>query len=92
MEFAAEDIVVQHPVPRETWPWAGEFQGKQKLSEFIAQGDKVVLNVFERGRSKVGGPFFDNDYVYIYTVRDGKITALRIFEDTTPIHAALGPV
>jgi len=100
--------VVHHPVPRETWPWAGKFQGKRKLSkfiagvkgfiafeefeprEFIAPGDKVVVNVFERARSKAGGPVFDNDYVHIYTVRDGKITALKIFEDTTPIHAASG--
>jgi hypothetical protein len=41
--------------------------------EFIAQGDKVVVNVFERPRVKATGKVFDNDYVHIYTVREGLI-------------------
>ena len=57
--------------------------------EFIAQRDKVVVNVFERARHKATGRAVDNDYVHIYTMRDGKITALRIFEDTAPLLAGM---
>ena len=57
--------------------------------EFIAQRDKVVVNVFERARYKATGRAVDNDYVHIYTMRDGKITALRIFEDTAPLLAGM---
>jgi ketosteroid isomerase-like protein len=59
--------------------------------EFIAQGDKVVVNVFERPRVKATGKVFDNDYVHIYTVRDGLIAEVKIFEDTAMVQAALRP-
>ena len=57
--------------------------------EFIAQGDKVVVLVSERARSKATGIAVDNSYAHVYTVKDGTITRLLIFEDTAPIIAAL---
>ena len=39
--------------------------------EFIAQGDKVVVNASERPRVKATGKVFDSNYVHLYTVRDG---------------------
>jgi ketosteroid isomerase-like protein len=57
--------------------------------EFIAQGDKVVVLVSERARSKATGIAVDNSYAHVYTVKDGTITQLLIFEDTAPIIAAL---
>jgi ketosteroid isomerase-like protein len=57
--------------------------------ECIAQGDTVVVLVFERVRSKATGRVVDNDYVHVYTVRDGKIIRFCVYEDTAPVIAAL---
>ena len=57
--------------------------------EFIAQGNKVVVLVFERVRSKATGRVVDNDYVHVYTVRDGKIIQFCVYEDTAPVIAAI---
>jgi len=57
--------------------------------EFIAQGNKVVVLVFERVRSKATGRVVDNDYVHVYTVRDGKIVQFYVYEDTAPVIAAI---
>ena len=57
--------------------------------EFIAQGDKVVALVFERFRIKATGRVVDNDYVHVYTLQEGKIVQLCIYEDTAPIIAAM---
>jgi len=105
----ADDVAIQHPMPKEIWPWCGRSSGKKALAdflsemsrvlsfevfearEFITQGDKVVVNLFERRRVKATGKAFDNDYVHIYTVRDGLITEVKIFEDTAIVQAALRP-
>jgi ketosteroid isomerase-like protein len=57
--------------------------------EFIAQGNKVVVLVFECVRSKATGRVVDNDYVHVYTVRDGKIIQFCVYEDTAPVIAAI---
>jgi uncharacterized protein len=62
-----------------------------ELREFIAQGEKVVVNVFERIRSKATGRAFDNDYIHLYTVGDGNIRVMRVFEDTARILAIMLP-
>jgi len=105
----SEDVAIQHPMPKEIWPWCGKSSGKKALvyflsemtrvlnfevfeaREFIAQGDKVVVNLFERPRVKATGKAFDNDYVHIYTIRDGLIREVKIFEDTAMVQAALHP-
>lgn len=107
VNYFADDIAIQHPMPKAIWPWCGKSSGKKALAyfvsemarvlsfevlearEFIAQGDKVVLNVFERPRVKATGKAFDNDCVHIFTVRDGLIREWKIFEDTAMIQAAL---
>ena len=57
--------------------------------EFIAQGNKVVLLLFERFRIKETDLAVDNEYVMVFTVSDGKIVQLRVYEDTAPIIAAI---
>lgn len=37
------------------------------------------------------GKLFDNDYVHLYTVRDGLIAEVKIFKDTAIVQAALRP-
>jgi uncharacterized protein len=57
--------------------------------EFIAQGDFVAVVLFERGRVRATGVTFDNLYVIVFKFAQGKVTQIRIFEDTAPIIAAL---
>jgi ketosteroid isomerase-like protein len=57
--------------------------------EFIAQGNKVVVLVFERFRIKATGRSVDNEYVHVVTLRGGKVVQFCIYEDTAPIIAAI---
>ena len=57
--------------------------------EFIAQDDFVAVVLFERGRAKATAVTFDNLYVLVFKFAEGKVTQIRIFEDTAPIIAAL---
>ena len=50
--------------------------------EFIAEGETVVVIVHEESRAKSTGEQFEQDMVQVWTIRDGKITRCRVFEDT----------
>ena len=49
--------------------------------EFVAQGDTVVLG-YERSLIKPTGRTIEHEWAHVYTLRDDKITKLRVFEDT----------
>ena len=55
---------------------------------FLAGGDKVVVIGSERGRVRATGKSFDNDWAMVFTVRDGKVTRLRSYEDTAAVAEA----
>jgi len=57
--------------------------------EFIAQGDQVAVVGFARWRIKTTGHKIDNNWVMIFTVKTGKVTRIRVFEDTAKIVAAM---
>ena len=57
--------------------------------DFIAQGNKVVVLFFERFRIKATGRTVDNELVHVFTLREGKVVQLCIYEDTAPIIAAI---
>ena len=56
--------------------------------EFITQGDKVVVLGHEEWKTKTGGHQFKTDWVHVFTVRNGRITAFREFLDTATVAAA----
>ncbi|MBI3824614.1 MAG: nuclear transport factor 2 family protein [Candidatus Rokubacteria bacterium] len=58
--------------------------------EFIAQGDTVVVLGYERSLVKPTDRTFEQEWVHVYTLRDGKITKCRIFEDTAAQATAFG--
>ena len=64
-----------------------EFQ-QFEPQEFIAQGDKVVVIGHERGRVKATGCAFDEDWVPVFTLREGKVTKFREYYDTAAVLAA----
>ncbi len=60
--------------------------------EFVAQGDTVVVLGYERSLVKPTGHTIEQEWVHVYTLRDGKIAKGRLFEDTAAQIVAFGAV
>ena len=56
--------------------------------EFVAQGDRVVALGSERGRVRATGKTFDNPWALAFTVRGGRITEFRAYEDSAAVASA----
>jgi uncharacterized protein len=56
--------------------------------EFIAQGDRVLVVGFARGRIKATNRTFEDDWVFAITVRNGKLTNVREYVDTQALARA----
>ncbi len=56
--------------------------------EFVAQGDKVVVLGYERGRVKSNGHGFEGRWAHVITLREGKVTRLEAYGDTAAVVAA----
>lgn len=56
--------------------------------EFIAQGDKVVVVGNYAARVRANGQADEIEFVHIFTVRDGRVTNFRQYNDTAPSIAA----
>jgi uncharacterized protein len=50
--------------------------------EFVAQGDRVLVVGFERETVKATNRTFENNWVFAFTVRNGKVTNAREYFDT----------
>jgi ketosteroid isomerase-like protein len=56
--------------------------------EFVAQGDRVLVIGFARGRIKATKKTFEDDWIFAITVRDGKLTNIREYVDTQALARA----
>ena len=56
--------------------------------EFFANGDKVVVLVSYQGRARATGKMIEQEWIQVFTVRNGKIASFREFYDTAAIAAA----
>ena len=56
--------------------------------EFVAQGDRVLVVGFARGRIVATNRTFEDDWVFAITVRNGKLTNLREYIDTQALARA----
>jgi ketosteroid isomerase-like protein len=56
--------------------------------EFIAQGDRVLVVGFARGRIKATNRTFQEDWVFAITVRNGTLTNIREYIDTQALARA----
>src|ERR1700720_343467 len=56
--------------------------------EFVAQGDRVLVVGFARGKIKATNKTFEDDWVFAITVRDGKLTNIREYVDTQALARA----
>src|ERR1700730_11766291 len=50
--------------------------------EFIAQGDRVLVVGFARGRIKATNRAFEDHWVFAITIRNGNVTNIREYLDT----------
>ena len=56
--------------------------------EFVAQGDRVLVVGFARGRIKATNKTFEDDWIFAITVRDGRLTNIREYVDTQALARA----
>jgi hypothetical protein len=49
--------------------------------DFVAQGDKVVVLGHGAWTAKDTGRDFESDWVHVFTIKDGRVTAFREFMD-----------
>jgi uncharacterized protein len=56
--------------------------------EFVAQGDRVLVVGFAKGKVKATNKAFEDDWIFAITVRDGKLTSIREYVDTQALAQA----
>jgi uncharacterized protein len=56
--------------------------------EFVAQGDRVLVVGFAKGKIKATNKRFEDDWVFAITVRNGKLTNIREYIDTQALARA----
>jgi hypothetical protein len=56
--------------------------------EFVAQGDRVLVVGFSKGRVKATNRTFEDHWVFACTVRNGKVTNIREYIDTLALARA----
>ena len=56
--------------------------------EFVAQGDRVLVVGFARGRIKATNRKFEDHWVFAINVRNGKVTKIREYIDTQALARA----
>ena len=56
--------------------------------EFVAQGDWVLVVGFAKGRIIATNKTFEDDWVFVITVRNGKLTNIREYIDTQALARA----
>ena len=56
--------------------------------EFVAQGDRVLVLGFAKGRIKATNRTFEDHWVFAITVRNGKVRNIREYVDTQALARA----
>ncbi len=70
-------------------PWRKQIDGDLvvKADELIGEGERVVA--LASGSAKtIFGKDYDNEYVFVFTVKDGKITKVAEYLDTALVETA----
>ena len=91
-------------IPGEDWPLAGTYRGHAGLEdllqksemletstephEFVAQGDRVLVIGFAKGKILATNKTFEDDWVFAITVQDGKLKNIREYIDTQALARA----
>jgi uncharacterized protein len=57
-------------------------------SEYVAQGDRVLVLGFAKGKVKAANKTFEDNFVFAITIRNGKLTNIREYVDTQALARA----
>ena len=90
--FSGEFIGRKEILEKLIGPLFAELEGgiRSELEAVIADGDRVV--VLSRGSAVVrDGTPYNNTYAQVFTVRDGRIVAIREYMDTALVDRVFGP-
>ncbi len=72
LQKASEQVEISYPEP----------------PEFVAQGERVMVVGFARGKIKATSRTFEDHFVFAITVRDGKLANIREYVDTQALARA----
>lgn len=72
LQKAADEVETSYPKP----------------PEFLAQGDRVMVVGVATGKIKATNKSFQDDWVFDFTVRDGKVARIREYIDTQALARA----
>jgi ketosteroid isomerase-like protein len=72
LQKASEEVEMRYPQP----------------PEFVAQGDRVMVVGVATGKIKATNKPFKDNWVFDFTVRDGKLTKIREYIDTQALARA----
>ncbi len=61
---------------------------RMEPTDFMAQGDKVVVLGAASVRVKATGKLIETDFAHVFTLRDGKTVKLQVFDDSAQVAAA----
>src|SRR5476651_1061764 len=102
LALSAKDI--EWIIPGKDWPLAGTYRGHAGLGdllqkselletstkplEFVAQGDRVLVIGFAKGKIIATNKTFKDNWVFAITVRNGKLTKIREYIDTQALARA----
>src|SRR5476649_1775663 len=102
LALSAKDI--KWIIPGKDWPLAGTYRGHAGLAdllqksemlktstkplEFVAQGDRVLVIGFAKGKIIATNKTFEDDWVFAITVLNGKLTNIREYIDTQALARA----
>ena len=53
-----------------------------ELRDYIVQGNKVVVLGYQRGKAKPTGRQYEIEFVHLWSLRGGRFTEFRVFNDT----------
>jgi ketosteroid isomerase-like protein len=60
--------------------WTADFEDfEMETGEFIDAGDRVVVEIFQRGRGRASGALVEGRFWFVYTIYDGKVIRQDVF-------------
>ena len=59
------------------------------LHEYIAQGDKVVVTGYQKGRAKPTGKPYEIEFIHVWKIDGKQFKEFRVFNDTASLVEAL---
>lgn len=67
---------------------SGSMETTTEPREFVAQGDRVLVVGFAKGKIKATNTTFEDHWIFAITVRDGMLTTIREYVDTQALARA----